>query len=291
MKNQKKYLIIGGDGVLGNAFRAISVESTSIFVFTSRLTTELKHDTVPLDLLSDFTKFDFSSFTAVIYLAQSREYKNLPLGMSDLCRINVIAPGIIAQTLNSLGVKFVYCSSGSVYKSSKLPISETDELKSNSCWDAYSASKLLAESAILGINPNNLVLRPFFIFGQSWKNGSLIPSLLTRLKNDSEITLAGHEGLVFNPIFSHDAARAILHLLEFEGDGIYNLSGAESVSLKKLVDNLAQFFDITPRYKISNSQEILLGDNSRLVDTGFHYLRNLDESLKLYFSELKLTEH
>jgi nucleoside-diphosphate-sugar epimerase len=291
MKNQKKYLIIGGDGVLGNAFRTISVESNSTFVFTSRLTTGLKQDTVPLDLLSDLTKFDFSSFTAVIYLAQSREYKNFPLGMSDLCRINVIAPGIIAQTLNSLGVKFVYCSSGSVYKPSEFPISETDELKSNTSLDAYSASKLLAESAILAINPNNLVLRPFFIFGHSWKNSSLIPSLLDRLQNEREITLAGDEGLVFNPISALDAARAILHLLELERDGVYNLSGADSVSLKKIVDNLAQFFEITPKYKISSSQEILLGDNSKLVGTGFRYLRNVDEGFKLYFSELKLSQH
>jgi nucleoside-diphosphate-sugar epimerase len=291
MKNQKKYLVIGGDGVLGHALRAISVNFNSTFIFTSRLTTGLPHDTVHLDLSSNFTKFQFSDYSAVIYLAQSREYKNFPLGLADLGRINVVAPTIIAQTLDELGIKFVYCSSGSVYEPRKSPISEKDALKLSSNWDVYSASKILAESAILDINPNNLVLRPFFVFGQSKKNYSLLPALLARLQNESEITLAGIEGLIFNPIYSHDAAKAICHLLEKGESGVFNLSGEEDTSIKKLVDALALFFEISPRYKTLNSEEMMLGDNAKLINTGFRFVGNLEGKLNQYFSEMKLPQN
>jgi hypothetical protein len=77
MENQEKYLVIGGDGVLGQAMRSISVNFNATFVFTSRLITGLPLNTVHLDLATNFTEFRFSEYSAVIYLAQSREYRNL----------------------------------------------------------------------------------------------------------------------------------------------------------------------------------------------------------------------
>ena len=288
MENQEKYLVIGGDGVLGQAMRAISVNFNATFVFTSRLTTGLPLNTVHLDLATNFTEFRFSEYSAVIYLAQSREYRNFPLGLSDLSRINIIAPTVIAEKLHELGIKFIYCSSGSVYEPCKSSISEKDALKSRNNWDTYSASKILAESAILNISSNNLVLRPFFIFGQSKRNYSLMPTLLEKLRNHNEITLARNEGLIFNPISSHDAALAICHLLVAGENGVYNLSGSECISLKKLVDTMGLFFEITPKYRNLDSEEIMLGDNSKLMSTGFKFEGNLEGNLKSYFSELKL---
>jgi hypothetical protein len=66
------------------------------------------------------------------------------------------------------------------------------------------------------------------------------------------------------------------------------VSGSESISLKKLVDTLGLFFEITPKYRNFDSEEIMLGDNSKLMSTGFKFEGNLEGNLKSYFSELKL---
>lgn len=284
-----KVLVIGGDGVLGTALREVTNENGLDATFTSRRIDSNDTRMTFLDLKQDPESIDIHDYSIIIYVAQSRRYKEFPEGLDDLIRINLIAPDVIAKKAAKKGIKFVYCSTGSVYASSNDPLVETSPVKDQGKWDTYALSKFFAEVSILNANPHSLILRPFFIFGPSTNNTSLIPNLLHNLLTQSEIYLAGENGFEFNPIQSRDAARAVLNLVENNESGIFNLAGTERISLKKLIDMLATSFGLSPNYKHTPEGPSIIADISKLQRTGFLFSGTLESNLNKYFSEMKLS--
>src|SRR5207248_610348 len=76
----------------------------------------------------------------------------------------------------------------------------------------YVATKLAAEvladahRALFTV----IVLRPFFIYGRAQDRCMLLPRLVDSIRCGRAITLAGRDGMRFNPVHVEDAARAVV---------------------------------------------------------------------------------
>lgn len=281
-------LVIGGDGVLGTALCSLSLELDLDFVFTSR-SSKVSSPRIFMDLNQIPDKTFFAEFSTIIYLAQSREYRSYPEGLVDLAQLNIIAPTELAKIAEQINSKFVFCSTGSVYPLSELPSYEESPIKSQGKLDSYTASKLFGERAVQKVNPNCLILRPFFIFGMSHNNQTLLPTIYKLLVGEQTINLKGINGLTFNPISSNDAAAALLHLIAHKSSGVYNLAGPEITNLRSVANLMSSRLDVEPRYLVSDGQEILIGGCDKLLESGFQFPKTLDARLNEYILELKLS--
>ncbi len=281
-------LVIGGDGVLGTALRSLAFKLDLDFVFTSRsLNASSPGKFLDLNQIPD--KAFFAAFSTIIYLAQSREYRSDPEGLADLVQLNIIAPTELAKIAEQINSKFVFCSTGSVYPLSELPSHEESPIKPQGKLDSYSASKLFGEKAIQKVNPNSLILRPFFIFGMSHNNQTLLPSIYKLIVDQQAINLKGVNGLSFNPISSSDAAAALLHLIARNAIGVYNLAGHEITNLRSVANLMSSRLKQQPNFIVSDGQEILVGACDKLLETGFQFSKTLDARLNEYVLELELS--
>ena len=232
----------------------------------------------------NFEKFELSNFSSVIYVAQSRSYKDYPAGLADLAYMNIFLPIRFAEVCSKMNIPFVYTSTGSVYQRSNIPIREDFPFIAENEANAYSSSKLFADQYLSSLRDFSkiTIVRPFFIFGKGAKRPALFPSLIHAINVGETIKLRGKNGLLFNPIASQDAARAVLHLVERKEYGIYNLGGNEEVNLRMVCEKIGSFFEKRVLFSEDNDEVRFVSNQSKLVSTGFEYKDNFEENFQKY---------
>ena len=206
---------------------------------------------------------------AVIYLAQSKFFRDFPDQWEDIFDINVRVPLRLADWGRRTGVKgFHYASSGGVYESGVVAIRENAEINANRDSDFYVGSRLSAEVLLRNFASSFesfSLIRPFFVYGPRQSRSMLIPRLVDNVKFGREITLVGEEGLKINPIHSHDAALAVAKLIHVNGFHALNIAGPEVLSLKKIVEEIGTALGMKPvfSFKPGVASE-LVGDISKM---------------------------
>ena len=124
-----RVLITGGTGFVGShAMRALSGEHELVAIGRGAAPAELEH-------LAEWVRADLSGsldaaslpdrVDAVIHLAQSRRYADLPGGTEDVVAINLRSTVALRDYAIGAGAeRFVYASTGGVYARSLDPIRE-----------------------------------------------------------------------------------------------------------------------------------------------------------------------
>jgi nucleoside-diphosphate-sugar epimerase len=171
----------------------------------------------------------------VVYLAQSVKYRLFPEGAVDMMRINTQCVFELLEWSRINKVKkFIYASTGNVYKSSGNTLYESDPLFPASF---YTASKINAENVVQQYSTffETIILRIFSIYGPGQKN-MLIPSVIERIKAGELITLAHNKGIILSPVYISDAVQMLERIIfNTIKPGVYNFAGRENVSLAELV--------------------------------------------------------
>lgn len=252
-------LIVGANGLLGrylmerlsvvNIVYAL-VKEGSILKFALNNNIHLiEADLISLDLMMLPTSID-----AVIYLAQSNQFRNFPDGAMDMLDVNVYMPLKIADWARRHAVKkFIFTSSGGVYTNPNEPVKEFFDINANEKMGFYLNSKLSAEMLLknyMDFFETFVILRPFFMYGYGQNPTMLIPRLMNNIKCDQPVILNGEEGIRLNPIYIEDATMLVEKTLELQGDYIINIAGTEIVSLKELALLLGDFIGKKPCFHI-----------------------------------------
>ncbi len=180
---------------------------------------------------------------AVIFLAQSSDYRSAII-TEDLYRVNV---DLLFQCLNrvkSLTEKFIYCSTGSVYRETLDGLYTEQSPLHNTSATPYVGTKLMGEQLVESFGAINcrVILRPFFIYGKGQKESMLFSTLYHRIKSGETLKLTGKEGLLFNPVYADDVAALMEQLCVSEmppGVCRYNVAGAEETSLRSIIELMA----------------------------------------------------
>ncbi|MCQ9205003.1 MAG: NAD(P)-dependent oxidoreductase [Omnitrophica bacterium] len=201
----------------------------------------------------------------VVHLAQSRFYREFPDKADDIFDVNIRATFDLLNWSRTHAVKrFVFSSSGSVYKQEKRKILETDECCPNTM---YAASKLCAEHLIRQYSKffEVVIVRPFSVYGPG-QTGNIIPAVIERVKNDEQITLAQDKGMFLTPIFISDCVRVIDKIIFSPLNNrelTVNLSGNDIVSLRDIVMRIAENLHLKPNIQnIPQEPKWLCGDNT-----------------------------
>lgn len=202
---------------------------------------------------------------AIVHLAQSRLYKQFPQGAADVFGINVHSTFRLLEYARAVGARrFVFASTGGVYGSSDRAVSETDRLNP---LNFYLSSKYGAESLVTSYDGfmTTVVFRFFFVYGPG-QTQMMVPTLLDRVLRGQEIVVEGDPGLRMNPIYVDDATRVFEPALELEQSDLFNVAGAEAVTLTELVQLMGEVSGRDPHVKHAPAAQPgdLVGDNSKM---------------------------
>lgn len=264
-------VVTGASGFVGSRLCQVLSESGHKVYGCKRLidfTGQSFYEEIHTDMsLSGWTAILPKHADIVIHLAQSKRYREFPDGADDMMRINVQSTFELLEWSRARNVKkFIYTSSGNVYKSTNGVLSETSDCVPSSM---YAATKYMAELLVTQYAGYfcTSIFRPFGIYGPDQKD-MLIANMINKLKKEEVITLASGEGIWMTPIFVNNAVEVICQCVnsnEFSFRGIFNLCGDEVVSLAKIVQILEKHTNIPARIaKNDTSPQSLLGNNFKL---------------------------
>ena len=154
---------------------------------------------------------------AVIFLAQSRSYGSSPsaMGGTDMARVNIGGLTLaLEQAVRCKARRFLYASTGSVYKYSYSPLREEAPLGGVGI---YALTKRLGEELVAAYSSTfeTLCLRFFTLYGRGQKS-RMIPGIVERVATGTPVFLEPREedemdcrGLKFSICYVNDAAQLV----------------------------------------------------------------------------------
>jgi len=261
-------LVTGATGLIGSSLlkplaNQFDVHATSRSKANDKIANVTWHY---VDLNDDFDfKILPENIEAVIYLAQSEDYRDFPKKAVDIFEINTVKLLRMLDYAREVGAKkFIYASSGGVYGSGEHSFSEEIILPANGENGFYISSKLCSE--VIADNYKQfmdvVILRLFFVYGKMQKPTMLMPRLIANVKNGNSINLQANNGIFFNPIHVSDAVLSILSALELKGFHKINVAGPEVVSLKQVCEMIGDKIGVEPifEYDLLGHPRHLIGD-------------------------------
>ena len=193
-----------------------------------------------------------SHVDAVLYMAQSRRYREFPEGGADMFGVNVHSLWRFVDYARRVGAgQFVFASSANVYGPSPLPLNEEAAIDPTTF---YATSKRIAEMILesYGAELPTTILRLFTLYGPGQED-SLVADLIDRVKNGRAVTLSGGCGPKFSPLYVTDACEAIKRVIErppeSAGARHYNVGGTEEVSIRDFAEAIALSCGIDPMFE------------------------------------------
>jgi nucleoside-diphosphate-sugar epimerase len=283
-------LITGSDGFIGRYLSQDLLEDKDIDIYGvdvggSSISNPRYHPLV-IDLSSDdWEEIIPKSIQVLVHLAQSPLYRDFPNSADDLFKVNIQSTFRLLEWCRKNRVKkFLFGSTGNVYKSRDRLLTETDQCDASSF---YSATKLSAEYLIRQYSRffQVIILRLFSVYGPGQK-GMLIPNMIDKIKNGEQILLAKGKGLVITPIYVTDCIHLMNHLIFSVKDNhedIFNIAGSEKVSLHSIVSLISSLLSKDAK-TVEDEGEVkyLCGNNSRICTAAnFNPKIELESGIKM----------
>jgi UDP-glucose 4-epimerase len=264
-----RVLIIGSGGFIGeNLHEYLRWEGISALGVTSGDGSGINPKT---GLLPD----DFSIPTmvdAVFYLAQSPYYRQADMNIQHLWNVNVISAARAADISRRANVKrFIYASTGNVYKPIFFPMGEDSLLNRD---DYYSLSKIHAEEILRSFKHDIsiTVLRLFGIYGPGQRD-KIIPNLIKAVLQKDEVYIEknplhpyDYNGLQVSFCHIDDLLRIFARLLYLDTPPVLNIGGEKAISIREVAISIASFLGKEVSFRIldRNREGDLIADISLL---------------------------
>ncbi len=271
-----KILITGASGYIGtNLVKSLLADDLIKIVTITRSSFDLSapnYSNIKCDLANpDFDSILPPSIDVVIHLAQSKKYRNFPDDARDVFDINVMATQRLLEWAKKNGVKkFIFASTGNVYKSQNKLLNEIDEC---SPIGFYGATKYAAEQLVnsYSIFFSTCIFRIFGVYGPGQQNMTVV-NILNKVKNNEEVTLAQGEGLSFSPLYIDDCVGMIKEVVYRENKcKIYNLGGVQPITILHLTKLAERAFNTKSILKQTNDELLYLKCDSSLFCSEYNF--------------------
>ena len=266
----RRIMITGASGLIGSHLVPLLTKKWKIHVISHKRPLKpaqnVRYHNVDLSGEVDYSQFP-EQIDAIVYLAQSNNYKDFPNKAVDVFQVNT------SQVLQMLDYarrakarSFIYASTGGVYGSSEFEkgLSEENSITTNGNLKFYPSTKLCSEILAQNFKPymNITLLRFFFVYGRWQKSSMLVPRLIHNVRSSTPILLQGKDGIKINPIHAFDAVNAIKAALNLKGSYKINVAGPDVLSLRKISEIIGFHMGIKPIFKIEKDQspQNLIGD-------------------------------
>lgn len=225
---------------------------------------------------------DLEGIDGIIHLAS---ISNDPCGDLDpklTWEVGALATMQLADKAKRVGIKqFIYASSGSVYGLKDEPdVTEDLELKPLS---EYNKTKMVAERVLLSYQDDMAVqiVRPATVCGYSprMRLDVSVNMLTVQALSKAVITVFGGKQTRPN-IHIDDITDLYIFLIEHpEITGVYN-AGFENLSILEIAQKVANYIPSEISVTPSNDPRSYRVNSEKLLDTGFHPTKSVDDAIK-----------
>jgi len=218
-KQEDRLLIIGKNGTLGNAFMKICEHRCIPYVALGRNDLDISNEKEVRAMIDMYRPW------GVINTAGYVKVDDAESNYNECFSVNTIAPGILANTCNIRGIRFMNFSTDLVFDGNKkTPYNETDAAKPLSI---YGISKANGEQVVQKTNPGSLIIRTSAFFGP-WDNYNFAHTILDSLKNEKSYSVV--KDVIVSPTYVPDLVNTALDLFIDGEQGIWHLSNEGMVS-------------------------------------------------------------
>jgi dTDP-4-dehydrorhamnose reductase len=152
-------------------------------------------------------------------------------------QLNVAAVAAAATASREADAKLTFISTDYVFDGIRGPY---DEDGATNPINVYGAHKLEAETAVLGADDRNLVVRTCQVFGNDPRRANFVLRLADRLKQGEVVEVAGD--LFGTPTFAVDLARNLIDLTLGIAAGVWHVAGSTFLSRYELACRSASAF-------------------------------------------------
>jgi dTDP-4-dehydrorhamnose reductase len=156
-------------------------------------------------------------------------------------RLNAEVPGWIAEACVASGTRLIHISTDAVFDGEKGAYSEADVPRPV---NAYGASKLRGEQAVLSANPSALVIRTNIFGWNAQPKLSLSEWFLDRLRRGERCT--GFTDVTVSPLAAGDLAGRILQLVSMPVTSVLHVAGSEAITKYEFGRRVADAFGLSP---------------------------------------------
>lgn len=279
-----RVLVTGAGGFVGGHLVAALVEEGREVVASAQSLDRLPtgDGITPLELdLRGPVDVDVPALDAVVHLAQA----NVPFpdDARGLLAVNAVATHELLELARRTGAtRFVYASSGSVYKPSAERLDESAPLRTD---DFYSVTKQAGELLLASYArylASAVALRLFTPYGPRQAN-RLVPALVQRVRSGEPITLNDGGRPRLTPVFVGDVVRSVSAALRVDGHHVVNVAGDEAVGIRELAEAIGAAVGRDPVFEQGTQPVVgdLLGSNERMKSVlGVEASVSLDAGLR-----------
>lgn len=268
-------LLAGASGFIGGHVRKALLQTHHVFALTREGSPEQERgvEWIRADLAEAARSLPFpDKVEAVVYLAQSRQYREFPEKAWPIFNVNVQALMMVLEYARQCGAsRFLFASSANVYKRSDRRITERSALQPTSF---YARSKRIAELLVESYADyfHCVIFRLFTVYGPG-QQGMLIPSLVERVRHGQPIEIRGRRGFKLTPVYVTDVCAAVQAALERPGISngceVFNVGGDEALSIYNLGCGIGKAVKIRPQFDFVKGEREAgwMADSSKLKRT------------------------
>jgi dTDP-4-dehydrorhamnose reductase len=268
-----RVLVTGGGGLLGGRIAALLHERGFDVLAQHRrtppppglrtLALELG-DTQALAALFDRERPD-----GVVHAAAMSRANHCMERPDDALAVNARLPGEIARLCRERGLRLVAISTDLVFAGERAPLREDSPTGPR---NAYGASKLAGERAVLEAHPEAAVARVALVVGRGHgPKGTSSEQIAWALRSRRGMTLFTDEHRT--PVDAESLADALARLLGSDARGVFHLGGPERVSRHELGLRVARLLGLDPAPLVAGLQKDHAGPDRRPGDVSLDSTR------------------
>ncbi len=226
--NKRPILIIGKSGTLGNAFARACDERDIYYQLLSRADMDICNSEMVEKVIMERKPW------AIINAAGYVRVDDAETDAEKCFLYNMAGPSTLSLICKKYDIRLVTFSSDLVFDGKKgIPYLESDLTAPLS---VYGHSKAKAETNILSLNPDALIIRTSAFFGP-WDEYNFIRGTLNSLNKNQPIQAASDSFI--SPTYIPDLTNSSLDLLTDEESGIWHIANSGEVSWADLAVEVA----------------------------------------------------
>ena len=234
----KKVLITGGNGLLGKRLRQL-LESNKFLVIGTGLGRDRllnhNHSYVQLDVTNKNQCLEILNKLNPDVIVNTAAITNV-----DYCETKKEHCLLVnSESIDHLNVSkkrhFIQISTDFIFEGSEGPYSEENNPKPI---NYYGFSKYQAEKKILTKNWNYSIVRTCLVYGEDNESNNILMWVKRALQKKESLNIVDDQ--YRTPTHVDDLCNGVLRIIEANATGIYNISGAEYLSIFDFVCNIAK---------------------------------------------------